>query len=179
MRRQGFRAPIIAVTANAFREDRDRCVAAGCNDVITKPIDVPHFHEVLSKFLAPARVSERRTPKPAGDSAHGAADMNSADPEFQALIRIFLDNLPNRVEAIETPMNRMDWAGVKAAAHVLKGIGGSYGFTNITALAAQIEAAALKADANDCQGLVSRLRDLTREIRAQHLEPATQRAEAT
>jgi signal transduction histidine kinase/CheY-like chemotaxis protein/HPt (histidine-containing phosphotransfer) domain-containing protein len=177
LRRLGFTAPIVAVTANAFREDRDRCVAAGCNEVITKPIDVPRFHDVLSRFLAPARDAQRRAPPPAGKPAHSAADMNNTDPEFQELIRIFLDNLPNRLAAIETPLRAKDWAGVKAAAHVLKGIGGSYGFTNVTSLAAQFEAAALKADANGCEELMARMHALVREIRAQRVESNAPRAE--
>lgn len=42
--------PIIAVTANAFEEDREKALKAGMNDFITKPIEIPKLLEVLSKI---------------------------------------------------------------------------------------------------------------------------------
>ena len=52
LRKKGIEWPIIALTANAMREDRERCLAAGCNNFITKPIDRKMLFEVLQRYLS-------------------------------------------------------------------------------------------------------------------------------
>jgi CheY-like chemotaxis protein len=51
LRRSGFQAPIIALTAHAMLEDREKCLRAGCTDFLTKPVEVGLLAEVLSKHL--------------------------------------------------------------------------------------------------------------------------------
>ncbi|WP_295008513.1 PAS domain S-box protein [uncultured Dechloromonas sp.] len=51
IRERGGRVPIIAMTANAFAEDRAQCLEAGMNDFLTKPVDPEHFYEVLLKWM--------------------------------------------------------------------------------------------------------------------------------
>ncbi|MBI5851092.1 MAG: response regulator [Planctomycetes bacterium] len=62
LRRAGFGKPIVAFTANALEGERDRCIAAGCSDFLTKPIDRRALEAVLVRHLphaAPASVAPR------------------------------------------------------------------------------------------------------------------------
>ena len=76
--------PVIAVTANAFEDDRDECIAAGMSDFITKPIDFRRFAAVLARWL-PANVA-RAEPDAAqpGVAPHGAAALATA-PDANAV----------------------------------------------------------------------------------------------
>jgi two-component system, sensor histidine kinase len=51
LRQGGFKGPIIALTAHAMKEDRDRCIRAGCNDYLTKPIEIKALYEALYRNL--------------------------------------------------------------------------------------------------------------------------------
>lgn len=51
LRRCGFKKPIIALTANAMKDDRDKCLAAGCNDYATKPLDGPKLVQMIANYL--------------------------------------------------------------------------------------------------------------------------------
>jgi PAS domain S-box-containing protein len=112
LRTAGYTRPIVALTAHAMAEDRARCLAAGCDDFATKPID----RETL---LAVVRRQLRR--------------------DVDVVVR-FAADVAQRVE-------HGDLAEVVALAHQLKGTAESYGFTDVCAAAADLEASARARDA--------------------------------
>jgi len=56
LRDQGFAKPIIAVTAGAMADDRAKCIAAGCDDYLSKPIDRAKLLEVIDRVAMPRQV---------------------------------------------------------------------------------------------------------------------------
>ena len=61
LRREGYKIPIVIITANALKEDRDKCLTAGADDYLTKPVDVRHFYKVLQTYLKPCNKLKSKT----------------------------------------------------------------------------------------------------------------------
>ncbi len=53
LRTHGYSKPIVNITANAMKEDQDKCLAAGSDDYLTKPVDVRHLYKILQTYLKP------------------------------------------------------------------------------------------------------------------------------
>ena len=126
LRQVGNQTPITMLTANAMKEEKDRCVKLGANEFLTKPIDKQAFYVVLEKHLA------------AGQPTADQSDIDY-DIEMEKLVDEFVESLPGYAAGLQEATENQDWEQVKSLAHQLKGTGGGFGFQNISALAENIE----------------------------------------
>lgn len=139
LRQTGYTKPIVALTANAMMEDRDKCIAAGTDDYLTKPIDHEKFNAVLVRYLAIDEAgSESRV------NASGLSDVSNTmmcvdDPEFRLLMDNFISNLVNDIQDIKLAYAKSRWTDLIATVHKLKGLGSSFGFSEITNVANQLQ----------------------------------------
>lgn len=93
LRAKGYDKPIIAMTANAMREDKERCYAVGCTDFVAKPVQREHLYQVLAKYSA------------ATASVQGvglASSLYGSDPDMIELVETFLAVLPDYVNQCQT-----------------------------------------------------------------------------
>ncbi len=151
LRTAGYARPIVALTAHAMESDRSKCLDAGCNDFITKPVDRTKLLRLAARYMPARRADEPAAPAP--DGPQDAPDNESPlisdladDPEFADVLGAFVDGLPEKVAAIQAHLDRGELDALGTLIHQLKGAAGGYGFGQITEQARAVERAAESTD---------------------------------
>lgn len=134
--------PILALTANAFRDAEAQSIAAGCTGFLTKPISKPQLLEALAGYSSSSPTIDS-TPKEAGPSLDPAARI---DQEIRQRRPKFLEYRRKDLGAMQQAAAQQDYETIRIMGHRIKGLAGSYGFHDIGALGQQLEQAAQARD---------------------------------
>jgi len=164
----GSRLPTVAMTAHSMKGDREKCIAAGMDDYVAKPIRTEELDDVL----------ERRLRFPAGDdaaptTADGNGNGNGNGPldhdviarlreELPAdflgrLVETFADQTPGLITDVRRAADDEDAASLHRAAHKLKGSCANLGAVELGGLCADLEARGLTGTLTGADVIVSRL----------------------
>ena len=168
------RRPVVAMTAGARAADRERCLAAGMDDYLPKPVTIEQLEMVLNRWLG--------TPPEALQGAVVAAMESVANPILDPLVvaslRLlqqgargvdlhadvvvpFMSAAPERLKSIRNATASGDWEMVRRTVHTLRGSAGTLGATRISEVCLTLEDAAEigKSDADALNNLADELQD--------------------
>jgi signal transduction histidine kinase/CheY-like chemotaxis protein len=118
--------PIIAMTAHAMSGDRERCLSAGMNAYIAKPINSQELHSLLESVLTRERVPASQPPvpasvEPAPIDPRLADELCEAEPGLiDGVLNLFLQLAPDRMVRIQQALSSSDWEAVAAEAGNLR-----------------------------------------------------------
>ncbi|TFW31036.1 response regulator [Massilia horti] len=150
-----FDLPIVAMTANASDEDRQRTLAAGMNAHLAKPLDVDELVDTLARLCAlpsPACAPQTALADPAPASIPGI-DLKATLPRFggsfasfAALLKRLESSQGGTLDEVRAMLRRSDRQGAAQLVHRLRGVAANLGATDVAALALELEQALRSAD---------------------------------
>lgn len=166
---QGRRLPVIALTANALNEDREKCLAAGMDGYLAKPIGLANLRNELLRVLGGEAVAVAAPPPvAAGELFDRAAAVERMGDEdlFDELAQMFVARAAGHLTEIDRSLAAGEAAELARAAHTLKGLCATFAAAPSEAAALQLEQAAKRGDLAACPALAAAVRIQTEALTA-------------
>ncbi len=168
----GGHVAIVAMTASAMVGDRERCLAAGMDGYVSKPVRADDLHREIGRVLATrgtavgtdAGHAVEPAAVPVFDRADALARIGDDEALLATLVDLFVADLPNYLDEIDSAWAGKDWPGLTRAAHTLKSVLATFSAHRSEARVRALEAAARAADEAAGAMLVAGLRADMREL---------------
>ena len=163
------KTPIIAITGHAMNGEREKCIASGMNEYISKPFKTVELQQLIKKLIV--EVTNESNLKEGNlmqsTTANRFTDMHflkelsdNNDQFYKDFLIMFLTNTPIAINAIKNAFVTNDWENLKLAAHKVKPSFNYVGLKELNALAAKIEAQAKEKNPDNIPAMITRIEEV-------------------
>jgi signal transduction histidine kinase/CheY-like chemotaxis protein len=163
--------PVIAMTANAMEGDKRKCLAAGMNDHIGKPINPKEMYGALAKWIKPGKreVPEHlknrsdtdntvEVPAIAGiDTQEGLQRIGGNASAYIKVLKKFVNNQADSIEQLNTALSNDQRLDAQRLAHTIKGVSGNLGAVQLCQLAGELEEQLIDPEVTDLAALIGKV----------------------
>ncbi len=139
------RTPIVAMTAHALAGDRQKCLGAGMDDYITKPVNIEELNRVLEALLHEPKTAAPVTRAPEKDLPVDIArmydEMGEEPEEFREILDLYLESMTRELRALEQAVESGSAEEVELIAHNCAGTSANCGMVAVVASMRELERA--------------------------------------
>jgi signal transduction histidine kinase/DNA-binding response OmpR family regulator len=167
----GPRTPIVAVTANAMRGEAERCLDAGMDAYLAKPISLARLRETLQRWMTVRMPHRKPAPPSLVDRTVLAEWLGDDQAAIDASLTRFLESAKVSEREIEAALEGADMAGVEVVAHRMMGAALTLGMRGLGEAAGTIEVAARDGDRSACRIAIKALAQVVRDTEAEIVPP--------
>ena len=169
---QSTRIPVVALTAHASSDEREKCLSAGMDDFLSKPIARPALAKMLARWLGETAQSEAEANQdetevitdilaqfPIWDEAEALKRLEADCELLGDMIDVFLEDIPARLMDLEEASVHNDLSALADAAHAIKGMAGHFCAGQLINHAANLENSARNGQSADFQAMAKNVAD--------------------
>lgn len=168
MRKKGIKTPIIALTANAMSGDAEKCLQAGCDSYLSKPVKQQILYETLREYLE--KDSENSpAEKPGKNTSALNPDIVSeieSDSELIKVVELFVEDIPDTLRRFQDCIDRGNIDQFRQLTHQYKGASGSAGFSVLCEKLSKLETEIQDHGMASIDTFVNQIKDISERIHA-------------